>query len=49
MARYENYLVGAAPGYFDVHEMERIVEYYLAHGRTKDSLNTRIGTKIASG
>lgn len=47
VARYENYLVGAAPGYFDVHEMERIVEYYLAHGRTKDSLNAlELGQKL---
>lgn len=37
--RYEKYLSGSAPGYFDVYEMERIVEYYLSHGRTKDSLN----------
>ena len=36
--RYERYLSGGAPGYFDVDEMERIVEYYLSYGRTKDSL-----------
>ena len=36
--RYEKYLSGAASGYFDVDEMERIVEYYLSYGRTKDSM-----------
>ena len=39
VARYEKYLSGSASGYFDVYEMERIVEYYLAQGRTKDTLN----------
>lgn len=34
--RYENYLNGNAPGYFDVEELESIVEYYLRKGRTKD-------------
>ncbi|NLO70737.1 MAG: tetratricopeptide repeat protein [Porphyromonadaceae bacterium] len=38
VSRYEKYLTGADSGYFDVEEMERIVEYYLAFGRTKDSL-----------
>lgn len=45
--RYEKYLTGAAPGYFDVYEMERIVEYYLSHGLTKDSLNAlELGQKL---
>ncbi len=47
VARYEKYLSGSASGYFDVYEMERIVEYYLAHGRTKDSLNAlELGQKL---
>ena len=27
--RYEQFLSGSAPGYFDVEELESIVEYYL--------------------
>ena len=34
--RYEQFLSGKATGYFDVEELESIVEYYLQHGRTKD-------------
>jgi tetratricopeptide (TPR) repeat protein len=34
--RYEQFLSGTANGYFDVEELENIVEYYLSHGRTKD-------------
>ena len=34
--RYEQFLTGAAPGYFDVEELESIVEFYLRKGRTKD-------------
>ncbi len=34
--RYEQFLSGKATGYFDVDELESIVEYYLQHGRTKD-------------
>lgn len=34
--RYEQFLSGTATGYFDVEELENIVEYYLRHGRTKD-------------
>lgn len=45
--RYEKYLSGGAPGYFDVDEMERIVEYYLSYGRTKDSLRAvELGKKL---
>ncbi len=45
--RYEKYLSGAAPGYFDVDEMERIVEYYLSYGRTKDSMQAvELGKKL---
>ena len=34
--RYEQFLSGKAKGYFDVEELENIVEYYLSRGRTKD-------------
>ncbi|MDD3321598.1 MAG: tetratricopeptide repeat protein [Paludibacter sp.] len=34
--RYEQFLEGTATGYFDVEELEMIVEYYLRKGRTKD-------------
>ena len=45
--RYEKYLSGSAAGYFDVYEMERIVEYYLSYGRTKDSLTAlELGQKL---
>jgi tetratricopeptide (TPR) repeat protein len=35
--RYENFLSGTAAGYFDVEELEIIVDYYLRKGQTKDS------------
>ena len=38
--RYEQFLSGTATGYFDVEELENIVEYYLRHGRTKDTRNS---------
>lgn len=38
VSRYENYLKGDDTGYFDVHEMEQIIDYYLAYGRTRDSM-----------
>lgn len=34
--RYEQFLEGKATGYFDVEELETIVEFYLRKGRTKD-------------
>ena len=34
--RYEQFLSGTAPGYFDVEELETIVEFYLRKGRTKE-------------
>ena len=47
VSRFEKYLSGTATGYFDVDEMERIVEYYLLYGRTKDSLNAvELGKKL---
>lgn len=35
--RYEQFLSGKANGYFDVEELENIVEYYLRRGRTLES------------
>lgn len=36
--RYEAFVNGeSGPGYFDVEEMEQIVDYYLRRGRTRDS------------
>ena len=35
--RFEQYLSGENPGYFDVEELETISEYYLHKGRIKDS------------
>jgi len=47
VTRYEKYLQGSDPGYFDVDEMERIVDFYLLYGRTKDSLNAvELGKKL---
>jgi len=37
--RYEQFLNGNGSGYFDVEELESIVDYYLRKGRTKDSSN----------
>jgi len=34
--RYEDYLSGTSTGYFDVDELETIVDFYLLKGRTKD-------------
>ena len=34
--RYEQFLEGNATGYFDVEELETIVEFYLRKGRTKE-------------
>lgn len=45
--RYEKYLNGADAGYFDVEEMGTIIEYYLSHGRTNDSLEAlKFGMKL---
>lgn len=35
--KYEKFLAGKGPGYFDVEELETIVDYYLRKGKTKDS------------
>jgi Tetratricopeptide repeat. len=45
--RYEQFLSGTATGYFDVEELENIVEYYLRHGRTKDCTKAlELGLKL---
>lgn len=47
VSRYENYLTGTSSGYFDVEEMGRIVEYYLMHGKTTESLDAlEFGKKL---
>ena len=35
--RYEQFLEGRGPGYFDVEELETIVDFYLHKGKTKES------------
>ncbi|OIP84682.1 MAG: hypothetical protein AUK44_01645 [Porphyromonadaceae bacterium CG2_30_38_12] len=35
--RYEKFVAGTGPGYFDVEELETIVDYYLRKGKTKES------------
>lgn len=35
--RYEKYLTNEGSGYFDVDELEKIIDYYLHRGQTKDS------------
>lgn len=37
IARYQLYLDGKGPGYFDVEELEMIVEYYLRKGKMRES------------
>ena len=45
--RYEQFLSGTAPGYFDVEELESIVEFYLRRGRTKDCTKAlELGLKL---
>lgn len=45
--RYEQFLLGTATGYFDVEELESIIEFYLRHGRTKDSAKAiELGLKL---
>ncbi|MBN2766901.1 MAG: tetratricopeptide repeat protein [Paludibacteraceae bacterium] len=48
--RYENFLEGKAPGYFDVEELEAIVDYYLRKGKTTDSSRAlELGLKLHPG
>ena len=45
--RYESFLEGKAPGYFDVEELEAIVDYYLRKGKTTDSSRAlELGLKL---
>jgi len=37
IARYEMFMAGKGPGYFDVEELEIIVDYFLRKGKTKES------------
>lgn len=37
IARYELFMAGKGPGYFDVEELENIVDYFLRKGKTKES------------
>ena len=45
--RYEGFLKGSTSGYFDVEEMGSIVDYYLLHGKTSESLSAlEFGKKL---
>lgn len=37
IARYELFMAGKGPGYFDVEELETIVDYFLRKGKAKES------------
>ncbi len=37
IARYEQFVAGNGPGYFDVEELETIVDYFLRKGKAKES------------
>lgn len=37
ITRYELFMAGKGPGYFDVEELENIVDYFLRKGKTKES------------
>lgn len=48
--RYEKYLTNEATGYFDVEEVENIVDYYLRKGRTRDSAQVlELGLRLHPG
>ncbi len=48
--RYEKYLTNEGSGYFDVDEIEKIVDYYLRRGQTKDSKEVvALGFKLHPG
>lgn len=45
--RYERFIEGQGPGYFDVEELETIVDHYLYKGRTKESSSAlELGLKL---
>ncbi len=48
--RYEKYLTKEGSGYFDVDELEKIIDYYLRRGQTKDSSEVvDLGFKLHPG
>lgn len=50
IARYEQFLAGNGPGYFDVEELETIVDYYLRNGKDVESSKALdLGMKLHPG
>jgi tetratricopeptide (TPR) repeat protein len=50
IARYQLYLDGKGPGYFDVEELELIVEYFLRRGKTREGNSAiDLGLKLHPG
>ena len=50
LLRYEEYLIGKAPGYFDVYELDKIVEFYFDNGYWEDALEViELGEKTHPG
>lgn len=48
--RYEEYLLGKSPGYFDVYELDKIVEFYFDNGYWEDALEViELGEKTHPG
>ena len=47
IARYELFVQGKGPGYFDVEELEQIVDYFLRKGKAKESTKAlELGLKL---
>lgn len=50
IARYEQFVAGNGPGYFDVEELETIVDYYLRNGKDVESSKALdLGMKLHPG
>lgn len=50
ITRYELYLAGKGPGYFDIEELETIVDYFLQKGKTKESYKAlELGMQLHPG
>lgn len=50
IARYEQFVAGKGPGYFDVEELETIVDYYLRNGKDVESSKALdLGMKLHPG
>ena len=47
--RYEKFLEGRGPGYFDVEELETIVDFYLHKGKKESSTALELGFQAAPG